>query len=372
MYQLILILCASICPSLSCVHPCVPRVFPVCYPCVTRVRARVYLIYTLSCPFHIFAYAKIKVCYFAKHTKVNMPVQLYFKALADETRLRLMLILSRYELSVNELVNLMGMGQSRISRHLKILADAGLLIARRDGLWVFYSLPKSSLGERFWQAILPFLMENPDHINDLALAANIVQERALKSRQFFNAVADDWDEMTNKLMGNFNLPAVILAQIPQCQLAADLGCGTGHMLGWLLEKANNVIGVDGSPRMLDIARQRFADKKDRVSLRIGELEHLPLADNEVDLVNISMVLHHLEKPALALREIYRVLARNGKLVIADLLKHNNERLRTDYGHRWLGFEQSYLLDCLEEFSIENIERHKLDNGLEVIIISAIK
>lgn len=301
-----------------------------------------------------------------------MPVQLFFKALSDETRLRLMLVLSRYELSVNELVNLMGMGQSRISRHLKILADAGLLVARRDGLWVFYSLPKTSLGQRFWQAILPFLMEHPNHINDLALASNIVQERALKSRQFFNAVADDWDEMTGKLMGSFNLPAAILKQITKCRLAADLGCGTGHMLGWLLKKADKVIGVDGSPRMLDIARQRFAEEKEQLSLRIGELEHLPLADNEVDLVNISMVLHHLENPALALREIYRVLAHKGKLVIAELLKHDNERLRTEYGHRWLGFEKSYLLDCLEEFTIENTERHKLDNGLEIIIISAIK
>lgn len=301
-----------------------------------------------------------------------MPVQLYFKALADETRLRLMLILSRYELSVNELVNLMGMGQSRISRHLKILADAGLLIARRDGLWVFYSLPKSSMGERFWQAILPFLMENPEHINDLALAANIVQERALKSRQFFNAVADDWDEMTNKLLGTFDLPAAILTQIPKCNLAADLGCGTGHMLGRLLEKADKIIGVDGSPRMLDITRQRFVDKKERVSLRIGELEHLPLADNEVDLVNISMVLHHLEKPALALHEIHRVLAHKGKLVIAELVKHNHEHLRAEYGHRWLGFEQSYLLECLEKFTIDHVERHKLENGLEIIIISATK
>ena len=301
-----------------------------------------------------------------------MPVQLFFKALSDETRLRLMFILSRYELSVNELVKLMGMGQSRISRHLKILADAGLLIARRDGLWVFYSVPKASLGERFWQAILPFLMESPDHINDLALAGSIVQDRAQKSRQFFNAVADDWDEMTRKLLGNFDLPAVILEQIPKCRLAADLGCGTGHMLGWMLEKANQVIGVDGSPRMLDIARQRFVDKKERVSLRIGELEHLPLADNEVDFVNISMVLHHLEKPVLALREIYRVLAHKGQLVIAEFIKHDNERLRIEYGHRWLGFEQSYLMDCLEEFNIDNIERHKLDNGLEIIVIRATK
>ena len=135
----------------------------------------------------------------------------YFKALSDETRLRLVHILLHYELSVNELVRILGMGQSRVSRHLKILTEAGLLTSRRDGLWVFYAATRCGEASDFLQAMGPFLHTDTAMREDLAMAAQILEERALKTRQFFNAIAEDWDELNREVLEDFDLPAAVLA-----------------------------------------------------------------------------------------------------------------------------------------------------------------
>ena len=155
----------------------------------------------------------------------------YFKALSDETRLRLVHILLHYELSVNELVRILGMGQSRVSRHLKILPAAGLLTSRRDGLWVFYAATRCGEASDFLQAMGPFLHTDTAMREDLAMAAQILEERALKTRQFFNAIAEDWDELNREVLEDFDLPAAVLAAVPEgCRVAVDLGCGTGAVL----------------------------------------------------------------------------------------------------------------------------------------------
>ena len=297
-----------------------------------------------------------------------------FKALSDETRLRLMALLSVYELSVNELTALLNMGQSRISRHLKILSAAGLLQFRRDGLWVFYSFPPEGNGREFWLDVRKYVQESqdlqPQIKSDLTLAAGIIRERTVKTRQFFNAIAEDWDELSQELLAGFDLPARVLDLAPENALAVDLGCGTGYMLERLLGKSRRVIGVDGSPQMLELARRRLAPFKERVSLRIGELEHLPLADREADFAVISMVLHHMEEPESVIRETRRVLAPGGSLLIADLLKHKKEEMRSKYGDRWLGFESAYLESLLEGFRKITTEIQPLKNGLEVALILA--
>ena len=137
----------------------------------------------------------------------------YFKALSDETRLRLVHILLHYELSVNELVRILGMGQSRVSRHLKILTEAGLLTSRRDGLWVFYAATRCGEASDFLQAMGPFLHTDTAMREDLAMAAQILEERALKTRQFFNAIAEDWDELNREVLEDFDLPAAVLAAV---------------------------------------------------------------------------------------------------------------------------------------------------------------
>ena len=303
----------------------------------------------------------------------------YCKALADRTRLRLARVLRRYELSVNELVQLLGMGQSRISRHLKILADAGLLTWRRDGLWVFYRAAENGSGQAFLAALAPFLEEDPDARTDADMAARIVEERARKTRQFFNAIAEDWDALNREVLGDFDLAGAVCAAVPaNCGAAADLGCGTGAVLERMRFHVRELIGVDGSPRMLELARRRFAasgiqeEGGAQVSLRIGELEHLPLRDGEAHFACINLVLHHLSEPLPALKEIRRILQPGGLLLAADFDKHGNEQMRKDYGDRWLGFDELVLCDMVAAagFRPRRTTRRPVGKGLCLLLILA--
>lgn len=300
---------------------------------------------------------------------------LLFKALADETRLRLAHILFNYELSVNELVRILGMGQSRVSRHLKILTEAGLLHSRRDGLWVFYSAPVSGEIHKFLKAIMPFFPKDERQEADLKLAAQILEERARRTRQFFNAIADNWDDLNRKILGDFNLPEKVSASIPpDCSVAVDLGCGTGVVLKYVLEKTRTAIGVDGSARMLELCRDRIGVEdlaNGRASLRIGELSHLPLADGEADFACINLVLHHVADPREIFQEIKRILMPGGILFIADFLKHNDESMRLNYGDHWLGFDQRDLENAIKNagFGIMSSETQKVGNGMTLILIT---
>lgn len=268
---------------------------------------------------------------------------LFFKALGDETRLRLMLILMRYELNVNELVYILGMGQSRVSRHLKILTEAGLLQSRRDGLWVFYSSIGEGQGRKLLDSIYPFLTGSVQAEGDLALAAGVIDERVSRTRSFFNSIADDWDAMSREILGRFDLAAHVAQAVPKnCDTAVDLGCGTGVVLEKILEKAHQVIGVDGSARMLELARRRLEQAGASVSLRIGDLEHLPLRDAEASFACVNLVLHHLPHPRAVLQEASRILKQNGVLLVSEFDKHNDESMRAEYGDQWLGFDHEHL------------------------------
>ena len=297
----------------------------------------------------------------------------YLKALADETRMRLVLVLFHYELSVNELVFLLNMGQSRISRHLKILTEAGLLQSRRDGLWVFYSAIPEGPGHQFLNSVIPFMLDEEAGRNDLDMAARIIEDRTLKTRQFFNDIADDWDEMNREVLGDFSLPEVILKAVPaHCGVAADLGCGTGEVLEHLRGSCRELIGVDGSPRMLDLARHRFGGNMNGISLRIGDLEHLPLRDGEADFVCINLVLHHLSHPLAALKEIARVLHPGGQVLVTDFDQHEQESMRTLYGDRWLGFSQDDLTAFLDKagLTVAKYRRQDVKKGLALHLILA--
>ncbi len=297
-----------------------------------------------------------------------------FKALSDETRLRLVHVLGKYELNVNELTMLLGMGQSRVSRHLKILAESGLVTARRDGLWVFYSQGAGSKSTALWQALAGFIdPEEEPFAGDLRLARKILDERDVAARHLFNNLAEDWDRINREIMGDFDLPGAVLKLMPECGTAADLGCGTGTVLVGLKTKAARLIGVDGSPRMLELARRRFSGDES-VSLRIGELDHLPLADGEAEFACLNMVLHHLYDPDAALREIHRILTAGAYLVVTDFDKHEMEAMRTEYGDRWLGFSPAEIKAILNRtgFEAEEPLRMPVQRGLAVLLTRAVR
>ncbi|MDR0826680.1 MAG: metalloregulator ArsR/SmtB family transcription factor [Desulfovibrio sp.] len=293
-----------------------------------------------------------------------------FKALADETRLRILNALCRFELNVNELVLMLEMGQPRISRHLKILSAAGLLVSRRDGLWVFYSAPRNGAAREFIDTVRTFLDSDPALASDLDMATGLIEERARKTRQFFNSIADDWDKLSREVLGDFDLPGLIRRCMPECGIAADLGCGTGNVLQAMLQKADTVIGVDGSPRMLELARRRFVQEAERVSLRIGDLSHLPLRDGEAQFVSLNMVLHHMQNPLEVISEIRRILAPAGVLALTDFQRHADERMRNEYGDHWLGFERETLCGYLADagFFVRESGEARVERGLSLHII----
>ena len=281
-----------------------------------------------------------------------------FKALADETRLRLLRLLTRFELNVGEIVSVTGLGQSRISRHLRILVESGLLSARRDGLWVFYAAEKSA----FLTAIGPHIEEcGPDV--DLARADEALEARTKATRSFFNSIAPDWQTMRREVLGDLDLDELILSLLPRCQTMADLGCGPGELLSVMAAKAERLIGVDASPAMLELARRKA--KLSGASLRVGELEHLPMADAEAQAAVLSLTLHHLSDPLIALKEARRVIAPGGTLVVVDYQKHASEIMRERFGDHWLGFDPDEMSAWLNQagFILETTDTKPVKLGL---------
>ncbi|MBF0482665.1 MAG: metalloregulator ArsR/SmtB family transcription factor [Desulfovibrionaceae bacterium] len=301
-----------------------------------------------------------------------MDLLTYCKALSDETRLRLTRLLLRRELAVAEIVAVLGMGQSRISRHLKILADSGLISFRRDGLWVFYKARTDGAAGDFLRGITPFFEAAPVYADDLKSAADVLAERGRATTRLFNELAPGWNRLIREVLGDLDLPAAIGRVFPEAASAADLGCGAGALLPMLLGKASLVIGVDNSAKMLAEAKKRAAGRP--VSLRMGDVEHLPLRDAEVEVAAASLVFHHLAEPLAAAREAYRVIAPGGTFVVADFLTHGDESLRQRMGDRWLGFTPEQMQGWLAEagFTVTESQTIRAQNGLEVGIYVATK
>jgi len=295
-----------------------------------------------------------------------------FKALADETRIRVLHLLMHQELNVNEIVDILGIGQSRISRHLKILSESGLLCSRRDGLWNFYSAAATAQAKAFLDGIAPILDAEPLLKTDLDLARRVSLERKRESKKFFNSIAEDWDRIKKELLDGFDLNALIADRITPCGTSVDVGCGTGDLLPVLKERSQKVIGVDNSPAMLERARVRFSGDGDSIDLRLGEIEHLPLSNGEAECAVLNMVLHHLASPLEGISEVRRVLNSGNRLLIVDFEKHEREALRTQYGDRWLGFDRVEIGEWLRRsgFILNKTECIGVNMGLTLCIYDA--
>ena len=303
-----------------------------------------------------------------------MRITIYFKALADETRVRIVNLVLFHELNVNELVEILNMGQSRVSRHLKILTDCGLLISRRDGLWIFYKASETGKGRRFIDSVKYLLENNRTYETDLARAEEVLQAGRREMKRFFDSLASEWDLIKHRYIGRADLGREIVERLGRCDTAVDLGCGTGDLLPGLYEKAETVIGVDSSPRMLEQARRRLSVNYEKIQLRIGELEHLPMKDEEADYAVINLVLHHLPDPAAGIREAHRVLKKHRNLIILDFNKHLEESMRSRYGDRWLGFTQKEMENWLAEagFLIKERKDFPLKSDLSAALYVAEK
>ncbi len=260
------------------------------------------------------------------------------RAAAEPTRLRLLALLSHGELTVSELTQLMGQSQPRVSRHLKLLGDAGLLERVPEGAWVFYRLRDHALV----QAILSLLPgDDPLLAADRARLADVQRAREAAAEAYFEAHAHEWGTIRSLYVAEAEVERALLDVVGERAEIGDLldiGTGTGRILELLAPRATRAVGIDRSPAMLGAARPAFAEPELRhVQLRQGDLYRLPVADASVDLAVMHQVLHYVDDPAAALREVARVLRPGGRLVLVDFAPHAVEFLRAEHAHRRLGF-----------------------------------
>ena len=299
-----------------------------------------------------------------------------YKALADETRLRLIRLLVRGALNVNEIIGILGMGQSRISRHLKILSEAELVTKRREGTWIYYEGNGQSPESVVVEAIEMCQRHEhmlPSYTEDLQALESVVEGRRQQMRNFFDNIEDP-DQLQQALDGNY-YRRIAIEKVPKnARTVLDMGTGAGLLLPGLLRRAERVIAVDSSTTMLDMARRSLGKETMRCDFRLGDLGHLPVADGEVDLVMACMVLHHLSHPAEAISEAHRALAPKGRLVVVDLYRHEDESLREKLADLWLGFLPSEVEGWLHEhrFTMEGAEVVGADNSLQLIAFQATK
>jgi len=287
-----------------------------------------------------------------------------FKSLADPTRLRLLNVLQQGEFTVQELLEILRMGQSRISRHLKILLEAGLLSVKREGTWAYYRLmPVDPFAERLLPMLSPEFEKLAEAAADRAAVVGVLASRRERSQLFFDQHARDWDQLARQLLPTPNYAERLLASLPQSCCLLEIGVGTGGLLVDLRAKGDRVIGVDHAPAMLAAARQRVEESGlNDIELRLGEMEHLPLESASVDIGVINMVLHHAPDPLTVLCEIFRVLKPGGLLVIADLLRHQDEWMREKLADQWLGFTKDELLGWGVQAGFENQFSEILDGA----------
>lgn len=299
-----------------------------------------------------------------------------FKALADPIRLRLLSILVHGEMTVQDLTTVLNLGQSRVSHHLKALVEAGLLSVKPQGTWKYYRLELAgTLLQQLWPVVAAHLEQVEGHDADLLALNRLLAERRQQSLSFFEAHAREWDNRARMLLPTPDYDEKLLAQLPQGAELVELGIGTGVLLPRLCARSRRLIGIDHSAAMLAEARRRLAEAELDADLRLGELQHLPLADAEMDAALLNMVLHHAERPEEVLQEVARVLAPGGKVVIADLLRHRNDAVRQTMADFWLGFEPDELRQWLLESGFVDIDAHicrgKPDD-YAVVLISAMK
>ena len=301
------------------------------------------------------------------------------KILSDPTRLRLIALVMREELSVAELQEILGMGQSRISSQLALLRQAGLVVDRRDGKKAFYSLRpqldpsqlaliNAAVGS---VAGLDVIAEDGRHLD------RVLAKRRRLSEQYFNLIAGR--------LGRSHCPGrsweaigkLALRLVPQI-VVADLGAGEGLVSQLLARNAKQVWCIDNSPRMVEVGTE-LARKNDLSNLtyKLGDIEQVPLPNESVDLAILSQALHHARHPLKAVEEAHRILTPGGQLLILELAEHNFEKARELYADLWLGFRESALEGFLKKarfikVEVSSVSKEDVEPHFETLLASGVK
>ncbi len=281
----------------------------------------------------------------------------HLRLLGDPTRLRILHLLRRDELSVAELQEALDMGQSRISSHLSLLKQGDLLQDRKDGKRNFHSLAPdlSSTSKQVLEAAFVATAKEEAIISDRRNLDRILDRRRQQTEKYFNEIAGrlgknycpgrTWEGIGHLL---FHLtPKIVIA---------DLGAGEGVLSQLLARRAEKVWCIDNSQRMVGVGTSLASDQGiSNLEYRLGDIEHVPLDDESVDLALLSQALHHAEHPVVAVEEAFRILRPGGQLLLLDLAKHDFEKARELYADRWLGFTANQLYRWLSEAGFKEVQ-----------------
>ena len=277
-------------------------------------------------------------------------------AAGEPTRLRILALLCDAELTVSELVAILGQSQPRISRHVKLLVEAGLVERHREGSWVFLLVAQMGASARLARQIVDAVAEaDPVPSSDRARLDEVRRTRAAQAARYFATHAGNWDELRAMHIAEEAVEAAVLQAVGEAPVASllDVGTGTGRMLELLAPHAGRALGIDQSPQMLGMARARLERAGLRnTQLRQGDIFALPVERNGYDLVVLHQVLHYLDDPSRALREASRTLRPGGRLLVVDFAPHDVESLREAHAHRRLGFAHEEIAHLMADAGLD--------------------
>jgi ArsR family transcriptional regulator len=274
------------------------------------------------------------------------------RAAAEPTRLRLLILCADAELSVTELTQILGQSQPRVSRHLKLMCEAGLLDRVREGSWVLYRLARGRAGPALAERIAALVPAGDATLAlDRERLAEIKRQRMAAAATYFDRNAADWHRIRALHIDEREVERALLDLVPAAGAGEllDIGTGTGRMLEILGPRVERALGLDQSRQMLAVARANLERAGLRhCAVRLGDMYQLPLAADSVDLVTIHQVLHYADQPQRAIAEAARVLRPGGRLIVVDFAPHELEELRERHAHRRLGFADREIADCAGE------------------------
>jgi ArsR family transcriptional regulator len=298
-----------------------------------------------------------------------------FRSLGDPTRVRIVALLREMELTVGELAQVLGQSQPRVSRHVRILIEAGLLDRRKEGSWVFLSLGDPRRMTPLFDTLdrwAEMAGEDPWAVADAARLTAVRADRAAAAERYFAARAEDCDRIRSLHIAETEVEAGIARALGDRPVGrmVDIGTGTGRMIQLFGRDADHALGVDRSPEMLRLARVKLAEAGLAAELRQGDMYALPLPAGSADTVIIHQVLHYAQQPAAAVAEAARLLAPGGRLLIVDFAPHEREDLRDRDAHVRLGFADEGMVKFIEAAGLDARVVEHLEGGELTVTIWA--
>jgi ArsR family transcriptional regulator len=294
------------------------------------------------------------------------------RAAAEPTRLRILGLCAHAELTVSDLVDVLGQSQPRISRHLKLLVEAGLLVRSQDGPWAWYRLPDEGEGANLAQVMVDLLPpDDRRHATDLKRLQSTSERWANRVADYFREHAADWDRIRALHTDQARVDRALMGALVEAPMEAllDIGTGAGHVLQLAGKEAQTAVGIDSSRDMLNVARHNlFQAGLRHCQVRQADMLTLPFEDQSFSTITMNMVLHYAERPQEAIQEAARVLRPGGRLIIVDFASHQLDELQDVHAHRWLGFDDTQVGEWHRKAGLITGKPRRLHGGKLTVVL----